>query len=109
MAEQDHTPHRAAMIEIYEKAWSDPEFRQRFIENPKEVLREAGIPVLEDANYRVVETGGAAHEELVLVLPARPSTELEAEELASVAGGASIAIFQQLPTIGPTGFPLVWG
>jgi len=41
---------------IVAKAWSDPAFKQRLMENPAEVLREEGIDVPEGIEVKVIET-----------------------------------------------------
>lgn len=41
--------------EVVEKCWEDEAYKTRFIENPEEVLSEAGFPVEEGVTYKVVE------------------------------------------------------
>ncbi len=72
-----------------QKAWSDAEFKQQLIENPREAFAALGVELpahLAGVNLKVVEnTADTLH----LVLPAPPPTEgeLSDDELDGVAGG----------------------
>ena len=71
--------------QIIAKAWSEPLFKQRLLENPKSVSEEYGIPVPEGLELRVVEnTPGVIH----IVLPSKPAGDLLTDEqLEAIAGG----------------------
>jgi hypothetical protein len=73
--------------QIVARAWSDDEFKQRFLSDPASVMSESGLPVPEGVEIRAVET---TDEVLYLTLPAKPAEDMVSdEELATVAGGGS--------------------
>lgn len=69
--------------EIVLRAWEDPAFKRRLMADPKAVLREYGIEVPDRLEIRVVEN---TDDVFYLNLPAKPSTELTAEELDALTG-----------------------
>jgi hypothetical protein len=75
--------------QIILQASSDPEFRNRLLQDPKAAIEEQlGIQVPASVLVRVVEEEPG---EVVLVLPAQgmaPGTQLSDAELEGVAGGA---------------------
>ena len=75
--------------QLVEQTWSDESLKHRLLKDPAPVLREYGIKVPANIEVRVVEnTEAISH----LILPAKPAcgvTELTADQLSSVAGGAS--------------------
>jgi hypothetical protein len=75
---------------IIAKAWADDSFRARLLTDPAAVAAAEGIPV--PAGLKIV-----VHEskpgELLVVLPAKPTSELSDAELEGVAGGGeSVAL-----------------
>jgi hypothetical protein len=81
--------------EIVERAWSDPEFKQRLVANPAAVLWEQGIEVPASTEVRVIDfaedvapierRGNVRY----LVLPPRPTEgERSGEQPAQASGGA---------------------
>ena len=74
-----------ASARVVAQAWSDPEFKARLISDPEAVLAEAGIPVPEGVELRVVEdTVNMRH----FVLPGRPEDdELVDEVLERITAG----------------------
>lgn len=66
------------------RVWSDPDLKQRLMDDPKAVLREQGAQIPEDVEVRVVES---TDQVVYLVLPPAPSDEISDEALESVAGG----------------------
>ena len=72
---------------IVSRAWSDPEFMGRLAAEPEAVLADAGIPVRDDLEIRVVEDGEKVRH---FVLPAPPTdaAELSDEALQDVAAGS---------------------
>lgn len=52
--------------ELVSRCWDDPDFKERFINDTKAVFIEAGIPVEENVEYKVVE--GEAND-IFVVLP----------------------------------------
>ncbi len=70
--------------QIVARAWSDSEFKARFVADPQTVLREFGIEPAAGVEIRVVEgEPGVQH----LVLPASPSEDLAEIELTPGAVG----------------------
>ena len=64
---------------IVANAWSDERLKRRLIEEPEAVLREHGIEVPYDIEFKVmVDTDQVRH----LVLPLSPSGDLADEELS---------------------------
>ena len=43
-----------ALGKIISKCWTDPDFKERFMRNPAEVLKHFGIPVDDDVTYNVI-------------------------------------------------------
>jgi hypothetical protein len=82
-----------AQQRIIERALSDPDFRARLLENPREAIREAlGISISPATAIRVVEEQPG---EIVLVLPAspmEPGVALSDMDLEQASGGMSFAI-----------------
>ena len=75
---------------IIAKAWADDSFKARLLADPAAVAAAEGIPV--PAGLKIV-----VHEskpgELLVVLPAKPTSELSDAELEGVAGGGeSVAL-----------------
>ena len=76
---------------IIEQAWKDEEFKSRFMDDPKGVLREMGENVPDFLDIKVVEEAGNTR---YFVIPQDPNTGLDGElltdeELDAVAGGAA--------------------
>src|SRR5829696_1640769 len=56
MAEDQNQESAKKYGKIVAKAWSDPAFKQRLMENPAEVLKEEGVDVPAGIEVRVIET-----------------------------------------------------
>jgi hypothetical protein len=68
--------------QLVAQVWSDEDFKQRLLSDPRAVLAEHGIDVPEDVEVRVVEdTPRVRH----LILPPSPAGELTDEELVGTA------------------------
>jgi len=67
MSEQSYGAQYAAIIA---KTWIDPEFRQRLIEYPEQVLTEHGIRFPEGVKVKVDPNASSGH--VTLGLPPRP-------------------------------------
>ncbi len=57
---------KLAMGEIYSQCWDSEEFKKSFIENPKKVLEEYGVPYDDAKEFRVIE---APAKTMLYVLP----------------------------------------
>lgn len=76
------------------KAWTDEEFKQELLSDPKGVIeRELGTELADDVEIQVIEETPTT---FYLSIPVKPSAgvegELSDEELEAVAGGKSIEI-----------------
>jgi hypothetical protein len=66
--------------QLVAQVWSDENLKQRLIDDPENVLREFGIEVPDDVEFRVMEdTDRVQH----LVLPPSPSDDILDDELTS--------------------------
>jgi hypothetical protein len=72
---------------IVAKAWSDPTFKKRLKENPKEILESNGITI--PAGTRVVISENTK-ETFYLTVPEKPAAELSEEKLKLIAAGKSV-------------------
>ena len=76
---------RIAWSKVVARAWNDDEFKQRLLNEPEAVMKEAGLDIPEGVSVSIVEQ---QPDELRVVLPARPKDmELDDETLEAVAGG----------------------
>lgn len=80
---QQTTPY----TKIIAQAWSDPEYRERLLRNPKVAMAEAGMTIPDNVEVKVhADTDEVIH----IVLPASPAGEaLSAQDLERVAGGTT--------------------
>jgi len=84
----DREEFQKAYGKVVAKAWADPDFKAKLLADPRTVLKENGVAIPEDVEYRVVEnTDQVVH----LILPAAPSGQLSEEALETLAGGGRIA------------------
>ena len=64
------TAEQALQSEIIERAWSDPEFKQKLLENPKAALQESfNITVPGDIHLNIVEE---TPDNFYLIIPPAP-------------------------------------
>ena len=83
---QKREEFQKAWGKIVAKAWSDPAFKKRLIENPNEILKANGIEISSGVHVVVKEnTKDTFH----LCLPEKPVGELSEEKLREVAAGNS--------------------
>ena len=75
---------RKEYAKVIARAWVDEEFKKRLLAEPATVLAENGIEIPEGMTVKLVER---KENEILLVLPHRPSLELSDEDLENVAGG----------------------
>ena len=71
--------------EIVSRVWDDEVFKKRFLNSPKEVLKEAGIPVEEGVEYKVIEAPKMVQ---YLVLPHEKHKEALQKLAKLILGGA---------------------
>lgn len=63
--------------EVIQRAWQDPSFKARLLENPKKVLQEVlGVILPDHVTVKAVEENS---DELYFVLPQNPSEVLKSE------------------------------
>jgi nitrile hydratase alpha subunit len=75
--------------EIVSKCWKDGAYKQRFISDPKGVLKEHGIEVPPNIKVKVVEN---TDDQLYITLPPSPVSsgqELSEAQLEKAAGGVT--------------------
>jgi hypothetical protein len=80
-----------AMGKIIKRCWEDNAFQKRFMSEPHAVLKEYGVEVPSDMEFKVVQNTDNVH---YFAIPAKPSDELSEGALDQVSGGTGI-IFQQ--------------
>lgn len=69
---------------IVARAWADEDFKQRFLADPRAVMREFDLDVPEGVELRAVANTDSV---VYVALPPPPSEEMSDEDLAHVAGG----------------------
>jgi len=80
-----------ALQQLLSRSATDPEFRSRLLTDTRATVAEfTGRPVPESWNVNFIESGGTPT--IVLPDPVDPAAELSADELESVAGGATPSI-----------------
>lgn len=73
--------------EIIAKAWNDPNFKEKLLKNPRQILRdEYGINVPSDVDIKIVQSTSKQH---YFVLPEKPDRNLSESELKRMMGGGS--------------------
>lgn len=76
--------------QIIARAWSDEDFKDRLVSDPRAVLAEYGIEAPEGVEIKVVEDTDAVRH---ITLPLSPAGELADEELVGSAGADSYCGF----------------
>ncbi|MFI5334156.1 MAG: NHLP leader peptide family RiPP precursor [Chlamydiales bacterium] len=79
----------AARAKIIEKVWKDPEFKKRFMQNPKAALKEMGIQVPDNIQLNVVEEKKNSYTFVIPFSNGAVREELSEKDLMKVAAGAS--------------------
>ncbi len=86
MAEQNEQQKQWA--KIVAKAWADDDYKKRLLDDPASVLKEEGMDVPEDVEFKCVE---ATETQAWLVLPPKPEYDIEEGEERLAAGCANPA------------------
>lgn len=86
--------------QLMAKVWSDDQFKQRLINDPRAVLQEQGIDAPRGVEVRVVENTANI---VYLVLPPQPSEEISDEQLEQVAGGNTLGSAGSVSSVGSVG------
>jgi hypothetical protein len=83
--------------EIVLRAWTDPKFKMRFMENPKLVFAEFGLEVPNDArNIKVIENTDS---EVYFVLPETPDLGALSDDQIKALVDSALGVQLVLPTI----------
>ena len=72
MTEEEIKEHDKKMAKLIARAWSDESFKEKFISNPRPVLKEYDIFVPAGVEVKVVEQTDAT---MHIVLPLKPGEE----------------------------------
>ncbi len=88
-----------AMGEILAKCMRDETFKNRFVSDPKTVLKEFGVETPEDLSIEVIQDDrNTSH--IVLPLAHPEETPLGEDELSAVAAAAGAALMPAGPCVG---------
>ncbi|GAB6040382.1 NHLP leader peptide family RiPP precursor [Endothiovibrio diazotrophicus] len=69
---------------LIKRCWEDPDFKQRLMDDPVAVIREAGLPIPPGVtDVKAIENGPS---QLTIVIPPNPA-ELDGTDSNLVAGG----------------------
>ena len=83
--------NRIAYAELLNRCWDEPEYLERFREDPESCLKEYGIDAPPEARYHIVapeDMQMSTDEDVYLYYMEKPATgELDEEALEKVAGG----------------------
>ncbi len=71
---------------VIAKAWSDPAFKKKLLQNPEATLAQEGLPIPKGVHVEVHES---TNKVLHLNLPHRPEGELSEDKLLKIAAAAS--------------------
>jgi nitrile hydratase alpha subunit len=94
----DQDQSRNQFGDIVSKCWKDAAFKQKFMSNPKGVLKDHGIDVPAGMDVKVVENSDKVL--YVTIPPAPPAPgELSEKELESAAGGALYLTYRRIQTL----------
>jgi hypothetical protein len=84
MAQVDPNKAMANYGKLVARAWRDPAFKAKLIDDPTSVLKDFGLSIPEGVTMKVVE---ATEKEFYFVLPPKPTGALSDEALDQVSGG----------------------
>jgi len=105
LSEEELAARSRVMGQVISRAWTDEDFKARFVDDPVSVLAEAGIETPAGMEFRVVEnTANVVH----IILPPAPAEEVELtdEALEVVAGGSTAGTASSIATASSVGCPV---
>jgi hypothetical protein len=83
VAQQNNKEIQKKWVQILERAWRDPNFKQKLLKNPEQVLKEMGVDLPSDKKIEIHEnTDKVVH----VIFPSKRG-EITEEDLKRVAGG----------------------
>ena len=74
---------------IIARAWKDPEFKKRLIQNPKAALKEMGVQIPDNVKITIVEDKNNSYTFVLPTAATSSKEELTEKELGMIAGGAA--------------------
>ena len=81
----DQTEWQKAYSKVVAKAWSDSDYKNKLLNDPRAALSDMGLEVPTSLNISVMEN---STQKMYLVLPTPPTEEsLGKESLTNIAGG----------------------
>ena len=63
------TEQKNALVQLFTECWKDPALKDRFVADPKSVLKERGVHVPDDLDVKVVNN---EHDCIHITMPAAP-------------------------------------
>ena len=92
------TEQKNSLSQLFAACWRDEALKDRFMADPKAVLKEYNLDVPDGIHVKVVEN---ADDRVYITLPHRPSVEVSDEELESAAGGGRVLEDENDPDLNP--------
>ena len=77
---------RKKWAHVLAKAWMDEKFKRHLIASPQQALKECGIQMDKNINYKVLEDTDRTHH---LVIPQKPEGILSETELLKIAAAGT--------------------
>jgi hypothetical protein len=99
--QQQNANFQKTWAKIIAKAWRDPNFKKKFLDNPNEVFKAEGIKIPSGKQIIVKE---CTKDTLYLTLPQKPPGELAEEQLKEIAAGADLVGIPSYLKVNPQDF-----